>query len=76
MSTSMEKNRYARLSECEIDKMLSDKDAVATKKATQVAIRNLREYILETDWDIDIHDWRPCEIPHSEPYWNHCTLYY
>ena len=47
MSTSMEKKRYARLSECEIDKMLSDKDAVATKKATKVAIRNLQEYILK-----------------------------
>jgi hypothetical protein len=44
---SWKKNRYARLSECEIDKMLSDKDAVATKKVTKVAIRNLQEYILE-----------------------------
>ena len=32
MSMSIEKNRYAWLSECEIDKMLADKDAVATKK--------------------------------------------
>jgi len=51
--------RFGRLSDAEMEKMMSDKDAVNTKRATKVAIQSLREYTFETDWDIDLHDCTP-----------------
>jgi hypothetical protein len=41
--------RFGRLSDAEMEKMMSDKDAVNTKRATKAAIQSLREYTFETD---------------------------
>ena len=41
---------------------MSDKDTRNTKRATKVAIQNLREYTFETDWDIDLHDCTPEQL--------------
>jgi len=37
--------RFGRLSDAEMEKMMSDKDAVNTKRATKVAIKSERIYV-------------------------------
>ena len=54
--------RFGRLSDVEMEKMMSNKDAVNTKRGTEVAIQSLREYTFETDWDIDLHDCTPEQL--------------
>ena len=54
--------RFGRLSDVEMEQMMSNKDAVNTKRGTEVAIQNLREYTFETDWDIDLHDCTPEQL--------------
>ena len=54
--------RFGRLSDAEMEKMMSDKNAVNTKRVTQVAIQSLREYTFETDQDIDLHDCTPEQL--------------
>ena len=47
MSNEQEVHRFGRASDVEMDKIMSDKDSLNTKRATKVAVQSLREYVLE-----------------------------
>jgi hypothetical protein len=48
--------RFGRLSDVEMEKMMSNKDAVNTKRGAEVAIQSLREYTFETGEAVEYCD--------------------
>ena len=62
MSNEQEVHRFGRASDVEMDKIMSDKDSLNTKRATKVAVQSLREYVLELNWDIDLNDCTPAQL--------------